>query len=176
MQKIRKIESPAIVKAGGFLRFFKTEMELIYMLEVKSTEMIQKLNHIIQYSPLRNAIDQYLDGSHGHITSLRSFGIKSNRVSVENKKTTELLIHPLYRSLDAIGSKAKVREIALITGIQRIIFYQIAIYRSLCTAARKIQKKEWADAFNGMLKEKQINDSLLSEVALSGIYGAAIQE
>lgn len=176
MQKVKKANSTSKPKIGGFERFFKTEMELIYMLELKTTEMIRKLHYVIEYSPLRKAIDEYLDGAIGHITSLRSFGIRTNRVSIDNKKTTELLIHPLFRSLDAIGNQVKVKEIALITGIQRIIFYQIAIYRSLCTAAKKIQKNQWAEAFNDMLEEKQINDNLLSEVALSGIYSAAIRE
>lgn len=163
-------------QTAGFMHFFKREMEQIFVLELKTNEMIRKLADGALYAPLKKAIQNYMIESRQHINWLRTLGIRSNQISLENKEMPALMIRPLYRDIDAIGKDTKLKEITLITGIQKILFYQMAFYRSLCTAATKVYNFEWAEAFNAILKEKRRNDTILSAIALSSVYRAAINE
>lgn len=165
------------IQKGGnspFMQFLEKELQQIYSLELKTNQLIRQLLHRTVYQPLKKAMVNYQVVSSGHLSFLRKLGAKNAYVTVENKRTSEQMIRTLTKELDGSSGGENLKDIAMITGIQRIIFYQMAIYRSLCTAARKIYNTQWAESFDEILNDKKENDSIFSEIALSGVYKKAI--
>lgn len=163
-------------EGSAFMHFLGRELQQIYMLELRTNQLIQQLMHRIVYQPLRKAMVNYRQVSEGHLSCLRRLGIRSSKVSKDNKRTSELLTLPLKEQLGKSEDGGKLGDIALITGIQRIMFYQMAVYRSLYTAAKKLYNFTWAASFDDIISDKKVNDSIFSEIALSGVYQVAIED
>lgn len=159
-----------------FMHFLGRELQQIYMLELRTSQLIQQLLDRVVYQPLKKAMLNYHNVSKDHLNCLRKLGIKSSKVSKDNKRTSELLILPLREELGKSKEGEKLRDIAMITGIQRIMFYQMAVYRSLYTSAKKLYNFTWAASFDDIINDKKVNDSIFSEIALSGVYQVAIED
>jgi len=172
----RKFEIIANNNDSPFMHFLGRELQQIYMLEMKTNQLIAKLLRNVVYQPLRSAMVNYQNVTKEHLNRLRKLGLKSSLVSKENKKASELLMIPLVEQINKNSDSEPLIDIAMLTGIQRIIFYQMAVYRSLCTAAKKLCNLAWAESFDAIINDKKINDSIFSEIALSGIYQDALDE
>jgi len=172
----RSKEISSINDSSPFMHFLGRELQQIYMLELKTNQLIKKLLIKVVYQPLKNAMVNYQKVSKEHMNSLRKLGVKSSNVSKENKRASELLMMPLSEQMGKISDKEQLKDIAMLTGIQRIIFYQMAVYRSLYTAAKKLYNYKWAESFDAIINDKKINDSIFSEIALSGVYQVAMEE
>lgn len=159
-----------------FMHFLGRELQQIYMLELRTSQLIQQLLDRVVYQPLKKAMLNYYNVSKDHLNCLRKLGIKSSKVSKDNKRTSELLILPLREELGKSKEGEKLRDIAMITGIQRIMFYQMAIYRSLYTSAKQLYNFAWAASFGDIINDKKVNDSIFSEIALSGVYQVAVED
>jgi|GEM_PF-7041985 len=162
--------------ASPFMHFLGRELQQIYMLELRTNQLIKQLLNRVVYQPLKKALLNYHSVSRDHLSSLRKIGLRSSQVSKDNKRASALLILPLTEELGKNDGNEKLTDIAMITGIQRIIFYQMAVYRSLYTAARKLYNFQWAESFDDILNDKKVNDSIFSEIALSGVYQIAIED
>ena len=158
-----------------FMHFLFRELQQIYMVELRTYQLIRRIADRIVYLPLRNAMLNYQEVSKDHLSCLRKLGVNSSGITRENKRTSEWLMLPLTAELNKEEGVERLTDIAMITGIQRIIFYQMAVYRSLCTSARKTYNFQWAASFDDILKDKKMNDSIFSEIALSGVYQVAIE-
>lgn len=161
--------------SSPFMHFLARELQQIYMLELRTNQLIKQLLRKTVYQPLKKAMLNYQNVSKDHLSCLRKLGVRSSKVSKDNKRASELLVLPLTEELGRNKSGEKLSDISMITGIQRIIFYQMAVYRSLYTTARKLYKFGWAESFDDIINDKKMNDSIFSEIALSGVYPVAIE-
>ena len=162
------------IEGSSFRRFLDNELQQIYVLELKTCQLINHLLDKTIYLPLKKAMSNYQMASKDHIGFLRKLGLRNSMISIENKKNSEHLIGTFTSGMDLYFGRDSLRDIVLITGFQRIIFYQLAVYRSLYTAAKKIYNFNLAESFGAIINDKKINDSIFSEIALSGVYQEAI--
>ena len=161
--------------ASPFMEFLARELQQVYMLELKTHDLIRRLSSSANYQPVKSAMRNYQKIAREHISSLRAFGLRSSNVSADNKRITLILLEPISEDLRQKRRNDRWMDIKMVTGIQRIIFYQMAVYRSLCTAARKLSKFSLASTFDLIINEKKISDYIFSEIDLSGIYPDALQ-
>jgi len=160
----------------SFRTFLAGELQQIYLLELNIRGLLSKIIGSISNQPLKRALGNYINCAGKHMSILRKMGVKTSEIAVNRKQEAKIMIMPFSASIDKHFYNDKMKEITLITGLQRMLFYQMAAYRSLCTGARKIDNFEWADCFDCILKEKKVNDSIFSEIALTSIYSDAIRE
>ena len=141
------------------------ELKDIYDAEKQLTKALPKLAKKATNQQLREAIEQHLQETEGHVERLEQV-FELLELPVKGKKC-EGVQHLIAEGNDMIGDADEdaVRDAVMIAGAQKVEHYEIAAYGTLRTWANLLGKTEAAGIFEEILEEEKAADAKLTEIA-----------
>jgi ferritin-like metal-binding protein YciE len=144
---------------------FWGQMKDIYDAEQRLTEALPRLAERASDPTLKMAFREHLEQTRHHVERLeqifRGGGRKPDRESCEGIKG---LLQEGEQILHAKGDDA-ARDAGLIAAAQRVEHYEIAVYGSIRTFARRIGRLDFADLLQRTLDEEGEADRKLTDIA-----------
>lgn len=141
------------------------ELKDIYDAEKQLTKALPKLAKKASNHQLRQAIEQHLQETAGHVERVeQAFAVLG--IAAKSKRC-EGMKHLLDEGRDMIGDADEdaVRDAVMIAAAQKVEHYEIASYGTLRTWANLLGKKEAAAIFEEILEEEKAADATLTEIA-----------
>ena len=126
---------------------------------------------------LKQTITNHLEETTNHITRLES---AFQSLGEKPKAVKCLAMEGLLKEADELLSETdkgtEVRDVAIISGAQKVEHYEIASYGTLRTLAGTLGYIEAQDLFDQTLAEEKNADALLTQVAENYVNEAAAAE
>ena len=148
----------------------------IYDAEHRITEALPKMAEAASSPELREAFENHLEETEGHITKVESvfasFDESPRRKTCE--ATKGLLKEGDQVAGDFRGSAAL--DAALISAAQKVEHYEMATYGCLATWAGLLGYEEAQSVLHEILSEEEAADEILNEIATSESNEAAMDE
>lgn len=175
--KVKTPEQTTEVQESALNELFLDELKDIYWAENHLAKALPKMAKAATSDELRTAIKNHLAETENHITRLeqafKSIGEKAVAVKCE-------AMAGLLKEGDEIVEETETgsltRDAGIISAAQKIEHYEIASYGTLRTLATVLGYDEAAELLEATLKEEKNCDSLLTEIAESGINQSASSE
>jgi ferritin-like metal-binding protein YciE len=152
------------------------ELKDIYDAEKQLTKALPKLAKKASNQQLRDAIEQHLQETQGHVERLEQvfeqLGMPARR------KKCEGMQHLIDEGNDMIGDAEEdgTRDAIMIASAQKAEHYEIASYGTLRTWANLLGKNDAASIFEEILEEEKAADIKLTEIAESFVNAQAASE
>jgi ferritin-like metal-binding protein YciE len=172
--KSKAPEQTSDVTESALNELFLDELKDIYWAEKHLAKALPKMAKAATSDELRNAIETHKTETENHITRLedafKSIGEKAVAVKCE-------AMAGLLKEGDEIVEETETgsitRDAGIISAAQKIEHYEIASYGTLRTLAGVLGYNEAAELLEATLKEEKNCDSLLTQIAESGINQSA---
>jgi ferritin-like metal-binding protein YciE len=151
------------------------ELKDIYDAEKQLTKALPKLAKKATNAQLREAIEQHLQETEGHVERLEQ-AFEMLDLPAKGKKC-EGMQHLIAEGNDMIGEAEEdaVRDAVMIAGAQKVEHYEIAAYGTLRTWANLLGKTDAAALFEEILEEEKAADAKLTEIAEGFVNEQAAQ-
>jgi ferritin-like metal-binding protein YciE len=152
------------------------ELKDIYDAEKQLTKALPKLAKKASNEQLREAIEQHLQETEGHVERLEQvfeiLGVPAKSKRCEGMK------HLIDEGNDMIADAEDdgTRDAVMIAGAQKVEHYEIASYGTLRTWANLLGKSEAAALLEENLEEEKQADAKLTEIAESFVNAEAASE
>jgi ferritin-like metal-binding protein YciE len=152
------------------------ELKDIYDAEKQLTKALPKLAKKASNEELRQAIEQHLQETQGHMERLEQV-FEMLGVPARGKKC-EGMQHLISEGNDMIGDAEEegTRDAVMIAGAQKVEHYEIAAYGTLRTWANLLGNKDAASIFEEILEEEKAADAKLTQIAESFVNEEAASE
>ena len=152
------------------------ELKDIYDAEKQLTKALPKLAKKATNEELREAIEQHLQETQGHVERLEQV-FEMLEMPARGKKC-EGMQHLISEGNDMIGDAEEdgTRDAVMIAGAQKVEHYEIAVYGTLRTWANLLGNKDAASIFEEILEEEKAADTKLTEIAESLVNAQAAAE
>ena len=141
------------------------QVEDLYDAEVRLTEALPKMSDAANSGELKQAIQQHLGETRGHVDRLKRvfqiMGMQPERETCEGMKG---LIKEGEEMIDATGDDA-VCDAALIAAAQRVEHYEMAGYGTARTLAQQLGLQDVARLLQSTLNEEKAADKKLTDLA-----------
>jgi len=134
---------------------------------------LKKLSKAAESDELKQAFEQHYIQTEGHIERLKGV-FTSLEMSARGKKCKAM--EGLLEEADEIVESFEgdpALDAALISAAQKVEHYEIASYGCLVTYAKLMEHSEAEQLLQQTLDEEKQTDSLLTEIAMSGVNEAA---
>jgi ferritin-like metal-binding protein YciE len=155
---------------------FTEQVSDLYSAEEQLVEALPKVAAAASTDELRNAFEQHLEETRGHLQRLSDLlptaGITSPSERCEGM---EGLIREGEKIVSAQGDPL-AKDAALIAAAQRIEHYEIAGYGTASTLADQLGLEDARDVLDQTLDEESNADKLLTKIATGGMFRAGINE
>jgi ferritin-like metal-binding protein YciE len=141
------------------------ELKDLYSAETQITKALPKLAETATSSSLREAFQNHLEETKGHVTRLEQ--IFEGLDESPKGKTCEGMKGLLKEGDERAGEDGDpdVIDAGLISAAQRVEHYEIAAYGSARTYAELLGEREAAQLLSQTLEEEKAADSKLNQVA-----------
>jgi len=154
---------------------FEDQLRDIYYAENQIAKALPKMAKAASYSGLQKAFENHLQETENHITRLeRVFDLMG--MSVKGKKC-EGIEGIMEEGSDFLKNTKKfdpdVLDAGLIASAQRVEHYEIAVYGTLSTFARRIGQDKAAELFEETLGEEKNADRKLTDIAVNRVNDKA---
>jgi ferritin-like metal-binding protein YciE len=155
---------------------FIDQLRDLYSAENQIVEALPKMASATTSSELRQAFEQHLQQTRGHVDRLNRIFQELN-VSHDDKvcKGMQGLITEGEEIMQQGGQPA-VMDAALIAAAQRVEHYEIAGYGTARTYAGELGYDDAADLLQDTLDEELETDEKLTDLAEGGLFSAGINE
>ncbi len=173
----RQPEMATGVTESALNELFIDELKDIYWAEKHLVKALPKMAKAATSEKLRTAIQNHLSETENHVTRLEQAfnSIDEKAVAVKCEAMAGLL-----KEADEIVSETEkgsiTRDAGIISAGQKIEHYEIASYGTLKTLASVLGYNEAAELLGATLKEEKNADSMLTQIAESGINQSAKSE
>src|SRR5579875_2875460 len=154
---------------NNFQDLFREQIEDLYDAEHRLTDALPKLAEAANSSQLKQAFQNHLTETQGHVSRLEQV---FREINVEPKRTT----CPAMKGLIAEGEemiKAKgdpdIKDAALIASAQRVEHYEISRYGSARAFARRLGLTQAVSLLQQTLEEEKAADEKLNRIAESSV-------
>lgn len=148
---------------------FVSQIEDLYDAENRLTKALPKMAEAAQSSQLKQAFQQHLTETQGHVSRLetifRELGIEPKRETCEAMKG---LIAEGEEMIKAKGDP-DVKDAALIAAAQRVEHYEISGYGTAKTFAKRLGKTQAANLLQQTENEEVAADKKLTTIAESSV-------
>lgn len=149
------------------------QLQDLYNAEKQLTEALPKMAKAASNTQLKEAFQNHLQETKGHIERLENlFGKLDKSPSGKKCEGMEGLIEEGEEMVEARGND-DARDAALIASAQRVEHYEIAGYGTVVAYARTLRRSEEVNILEETLEEEKDADELLNDIALSGLNEAA---
>ena len=152
------------------------ELKDLLSAEKQLTKALPKMAKKATHSKLQAAFETHLEQTNGHIERLNEVFALLNRKPTS--KTCEAMKGLLEEGKSIMEEEADpdVMDCMLIAAAQKVEHYEIASYGTVCAWAELLGLEDVHGLLGEILNEEEETDALLSELALSAINVAAVNE
>jgi ferritin-like metal-binding protein YciE len=157
------------VEFNSLKDLFVNQLEDLHDAENRLTKALPKMAEAANSSQLKQAIQQHLTETHGHVSRLdtifRELGIEPKR------ETCEAMKGLISEGEDIVNAKGDpdVKDAALIAAAQRVEHYEISGYGTARTFAQRLGLNQAANLLQQTLNEEAAADKKLNTIAESAV-------
>ena len=157
------------VELNSLKDLFVNQIEDLYDAENRLTKALPKMAQAANSSQLRNAIEQHLTETQGHVSRLetifRELGVQPKR------ETCEAMKGLVAEGEEVIGAKGdpEVKDAAIIAAAQRVEHYEMAGYGTARTFAQRLGLTQAGNLLQQTLNEEAAADKKLTTIAESSV-------
>lgn len=148
---------------------FVNQLEDLYDAEQRLTKALPKMAEAANASQLRQAFQEHLTETQGHVSRLESI---FSQVGIEPKRETcEAMKGLIAEGEEMISAKGDpdVRDAALIAAAQRVEHYEMSGYGTARTFAQRLGLNQAAQTLQQTLNEEKAADAKLNQIAESQV-------
>ena len=144
--------------------------------EHQLVEALPKVAGAASTPDLREAIEEHLEETRGHVSRLEQVvdiaGISAREEECEAMKG---LIREGDEVVQADGDPI-ARDVALIASAQRVEHYEIAAYGTVRELAKQLDLSEVASILDDTLTEENAADQTLTRIATGGLFSGGVNQ
>jgi ferritin-like metal-binding protein YciE len=157
--------------------FFVDELKDIYWAEKHLTKALPKMKKEATSKELKNAFDEHLAVTKGHITRLeKAFELMGKKAQAKKCDAMEGITKECDNIIEDTEKGSFTRDAGLIFGAQKVEHYEIATYGTLAQFASNLGREDVADILYATLEEEKQADKSLTELAIAHINADANSE
>src|SRR5579883_2328540 len=161
------------VELNSLKDLFVNQIEDLYDAENRLTKALPKMAQAANSSQLRNAIEQHLTETQGHVSRLETI---FRELGVEPKRETcEAMKGLIEEGEEVLGAKGdpEVKDAAIIAAAQRVEHYEMSGYGSARTFAQRLGLTQAANLLQQTLNEEAAADNKLTTIDESSVNAQA---
>jgi ferritin-like metal-binding protein YciE len=141
--------------------------------EQRLVKALPKMARAAASPDLRSGFEQHLEQTRNHVSRLEQvFQQMGEKSRTETCPAMKGLIEEGEEMIGA-GGADEVRDAALIAAAQKVEYYEIASYGTLCTWAQQLGRHAAFDLLHQTLEEEKATDEKLTHLAESRINAQA---
>lgn len=154
------------MKLESLQELFIEELQDLYSAEKMILKALPKMVEEASSPELKNAFDEHLAQTRGHVERLDQIFDQLNDVDREDKKCKgmEGIIKENKDFLDE-DAEPWVLEAGMIAGAQKVEHYEIAGYGTVRTYANLLGRRDWAQLLQKTLDEEKQADAKLNQLS-----------
>jgi ferritin-like metal-binding protein YciE len=177
MATTKTAEQTMDVQESALNELFLDELKDIYWAEKHLAKALPKMAKAATSDKLRAAIENHLSETEHQITRLEdAFASIGEKVAGVKCEAMAGLLKEGEEIISETEKGTQTRDVGIISAAQKIEHYEIASYGTLKTLATVLGYAEAAELFDSTLQEEKTCDSLLTQIAESGINRGAKTE
>jgi ferritin-like metal-binding protein YciE len=158
-------------------KYFTDSLKDIYWAEKNLTRALPKMQKAATTEELKNAIEDHLAQTEGHITRLEKvFEIIGKKAQAKKCDAMEGILKEGTSIVEETEDGSMTRDVGIIMAAQKVEHYEIATYGALVTLAKTMGFDDAADILYQTLEEEKQTDAGLSEIAENNINWEAEME
>jgi ferritin-like metal-binding protein YciE len=165
-----------IGKIKGLRELFEIELQYAYDCEQKLVNKgLPTMIESASAPELRNALEHHLGETRGHVAGLER--VFSTLGAKPDTKSNDIIGEMMKAAKDSTAhiADSPLRDAALIVNGNQVEHYEIALYGSLISFARRLGLTEAVAPLEQILTEEKAADAKLSQIAESANVKAAQQ-
>lgn len=154
------------MKLETLRELFVQELQDLYSAENMIIKALPKMMEKTASPDLRNALDQHLQQTRGHVRRLDQIFDQLPKVDREDRKCKGM--EGVIKEGEEIikeDAEPEVRDAGIISAAQRVEHYEMAGYGTVRTYARLLGHTDWAQLLQQTLDEEKAADSILNGCA-----------
>jgi ferritin-like metal-binding protein YciE len=154
---------------GSFREMYKTELQEAYSLETQLVRALSRMITTATEPDLKRAIQLHLEETRQHQHRLE---LVLRRHGAEPREHTDQSMQAIIHEAEkwaAMLQEPELRDAGLIASAQRIEHYEITVYGTLATWAKRVGFSDDLHMLLGILEEEKHADDVLSNLAKSTI-------
>lgn len=154
---------------------FITEIRHLYDVEHRLVKALPKMAEASDSDELRNAFQQHLEETQGHVTRLER--IFSQFGQEADEKTSQPMKSMISEGEDLIGDtdESPLRDAGLIAAGNKVEHFEMASYGTARNFARLLGHEDAANLLDQTLQEESAADEKLTRIAESMVNQQALQ-
>ena len=153
------------MKVDSLEKLMVEELKDLYDAEKQITEALPKMAEEAKTSDLRQAFEDHLKQTKGHVRRLEEVFEELDVSDREKKcKGMQALIQEGVEMMKQ-ASNSMTRDAALIAAAQRVEHYEMAGYGTVVSYAQQLEHNEVAKQLQQTLNEEKQTDLMLSQIA-----------
>jgi len=158
--------------------FFVDELKDLLWAENKLVDTLPKMVEASTSHELRNAFDNHLSETEGHIQRLEQiFGILGLEPDTQKCDAMDGIVDEGGEIIDNTEEGTATRDVGLIFAGQKVEHYEIASYGGMVSLAKTLGYTDIAEILTTTLNEEKAADQLLTEIAENNVnYEASTEE
>ena len=166
------------MKIKDFQGLFETGLRYAYDCEQKLVEKgIPSMIKAANSSELKSALEQHLQETRGHVTRLeRIFGAIGADPKTEDNDIIDEMMDGAKDMVSATEDGSPLRDAALIVSGNQVEHYEMAVYGSLESFARRLGLTEAAQLLQQTLNEEKAADAKLTQIGETSVNQQASRE
>lgn len=156
-------------KFDSFQDLFVEQLEDLYDAEKRLTEALPKMADAAYSSQLKQAFQQHLSETQGHVSRLESI---FRQMNIDPKRETCVAMKGLISEGDEMikaKGDADIKDAALIAAAQRVEHYEISGYGTARSFALRLGMREAAELLQQSLNEEAAADKKLTQIAEASV-------
>ena len=158
-------------------KYFTDSLKDIYWAEKHLTRALPKMQKAATTEELKNAIEDHLVQTEGHITRLEKvFEIIGKKAQAKKCDAMEGIIKEGSSIVEETEDGSMTRDVGIIMAAQKVEHYEIATYGALVQLAKTMGFDDAADILHQTLEEEKQTDADLTEIAENNINWEAEME
>ncbi len=143
--------------------------------EQQLVEALPKVSAAASARELRQAIDEHLEETRGHVRRLNDV---ASQLGVEGETTCKAMKGLIAEGEEIVKQEGDptAKDAAFIGAAQRVEHYEIAAYGTARTLAAELDHDEAKKLLSETLDEESAADSLLTKIATGGLLRSGLNE
>jgi ferritin-like metal-binding protein YciE len=143
--------------------------------EEQLTQALPKMAMAASTPELREAFEEHLEETRGHVQRLQQIEQMVGHVPDETCKAMKGLVEEGAEIINAPGDPV-AKDVALIAAAQRVEHYEIAAYGTARALAKELDLKDAAGLLGDTLDEESAADEKLTSIATGGLMSSGINK
>jgi len=166
------------MKIENFRTLFETGLRYAYDCEQKLVKKgIPSMIEASKSQELRSALEQHLQETRQHVLRIeRIFSILGVEAKKEDDDVIDEITKAAERMIKATDEGSPLRDAVVIVGGNEVEHYEIAVYGSLVSFAKRLGLNEAADLLEQTLNEEKAADAKLTAIGERSVNEQAARE